>query len=148
MSVESEWFFAPGEQALVGSPTSSSMDSPSTRKSRSRATTTSQQPAQPFKSPRSSGAQLPTHIKLSTHHSAGPLTPPPTPPFNARTAAAQCKAMDGYVSFANIEGLGVPGGEDDREDDDDAKNRSLWLKWFHRGQAKPGRDRSSSVTSQ
>ena len=42
----------------------------------------------------------------------GPLTPPPTPPFNARAAAAQCRAKDGYVSFADIEGLGVPGGED------------------------------------
>jgi len=36
--------------------------------------------------------------------------PPHTPlrPFNARRASAQCRAIEGYVSFANVEGLGVP----------------------------------------
>ncbi|KAF5335640.1 hypothetical protein D9758_014798 [Tetrapyrgos nigripes] len=31
-----------------------------------------------------------------------------TSSFNARTASAQCRLMDGYVSFASIEGLGEP----------------------------------------
>ncbi|KAF8898082.1 hypothetical protein CPB85DRAFT_191633 [Mucidula mucida] len=41
-----------------------------------------------------------------------PMTPslPPTPSrkFNARTASLQCRLIDGYVSFAAIEGLGAP----------------------------------------
>ena len=41
-----------------------------------------------------------------------PMTPPPTPPFNARTASEVCKRMDGYVSFASVEGLGEPPGLD------------------------------------
>ena len=28
--------------------------------------------------------------------------------FNVRTASAQCKAQEGYVSFAMVEGLGEP----------------------------------------
>lgn len=30
------------------------------------------------------------------------------PQFNARKASAQCRAMQGYISFANVEGLGMP----------------------------------------
>ncbi|KAF9526890.1 hypothetical protein CPB83DRAFT_837040 [Crepidotus variabilis] len=37
-----------------------------------------------------------------------PVTPEMRPQFNARKASAQCRAIDGYVSFANIEGLGMP----------------------------------------
>ncbi|KAI0075874.1 hypothetical protein K474DRAFT_1708667 [Panus rudis PR-1116 ss-1] len=73
--------------------------------------------------------------------SQGPLTPPPTPPtsatsFNARTAAEQCKAMDGYVSFAQIEGLGVPPGLEEDGDDGEGGNvsrASKWLKWLSLG---------------
>lgn len=67
--------------------------------------------------------------KGSTASSAGPLTPPPSPPFNAREAAAQCRAMDGYVSFANIEGLGIPEGSDE-DTDEDSKSRSRWFQWL------------------
>ncbi|KAI0686755.1 hypothetical protein BC835DRAFT_1309413 [Cytidiella melzeri] len=141
MSVEGEWFFAPGE---ASSPTSNGMDSPSQTKSRSRANTTSNQP---LRSPRLPNAQLPGNIKVSSHQLIDPLTPPPTPPFNALTASAQCKAMHGYVSFANIEGLGVPGGQDDHDDDDEAKRSGRWMKWFHVGQTKPERDRSISVAA-
>ncbi|THH31405.1 hypothetical protein EUX98_g2795 [Antrodiella citrinella] len=68
------------------------------------------------------------------------LTPPPTPPvspaspFNAHTAAAQCRAMDGYVSFATIEGLGVPEGEDDNGEEDSGRT-GRWLKWLNVGGA-------------
>jgi len=41
------------------------------------------------------------------HPTTPPLTPPHRP-FNARRASAQCRAIQGYVSFANVEGLGVP----------------------------------------
>ena len=75
-----------------------------------------------------------THKPLSSKKgsvsSMGPLTPPPSPPFNARQAAAQCKAMDGYISFATIEGLGVPEGSDE-EGDEEAKSRSRWFQWLH-----------------
>lgn len=81
--------------------------------------------------------------------SNSPLTPPPTPPFNARVAAAQCKAMDGYVSFADIEGLGVPNGEvDDADADDEVKRaRAGWLKWLPLSPSKPHRERSESAPS-
>ncbi|KAI0368369.1 hypothetical protein BV20DRAFT_472011 [Pilatotrama ljubarskyi] len=59
-----------------------------------------------------------------------PLTPPPSPPFNARQAADQIKGMDGYISFANIQGLGIPEGTDD-ESEEDAKSRSRWFQWLH-----------------
>ena len=55
-----------------------------------------------------------------------PLTPPPTPPldssthlpslqghhpmFNVRRASARCRQIEGYVSFAAVEGLGEPPG--------------------------------------
>ncbi|KAJ7762608.1 hypothetical protein B0H16DRAFT_1455646 [Mycena metata] len=50
------------------------------------------------------------------------------PAFNARKASAQCRQLEGYVSFAAVEGLGEPpspgpGGELDGEDDDDASKR-------------------------
>ncbi|KAI0798685.1 hypothetical protein BC629DRAFT_240871 [Irpex lacteus] len=127
MSVEGEWYFAPGE---ASSPVTTGMESPSPMKTRSRGNTSS---SQTFRSPRSANAQLPTNIKVHSHHVIDPLTPPPTPPFNARTAAAQCKAMDGY----------------DEYDDDEAKRRGHWLKWFQRSQAKPssGRDRSVSASA-
>jgi len=54
------------------------------------------------------------------HHDDQPS--PSTPPFNARKASTQCRAIEGYVSFASVEGLGEPplvrdefdGGEDGR----------------------------------
>lgn len=52
--------------------------------------------------------------------------------------------MDGYVSFANIEGLGVPEGAVDEDmDDDDGKTGMLW-RWFY---AKRARGRSGSTSS-
>lgn len=82
----------------------------------------------PHGSPRST--HKPLSSKKGSISSTGPLTPPPSPPFNARQAAAQCKAMNGYISFANIEGLGVPEGSDE-EVDDEAKSRSRWFQWLH-----------------
>ncbi|KAK0213369.1 hypothetical protein DFS33DRAFT_119605 [Desarmillaria ectypa] len=37
-----------------------------------------------------------------------PRAPPSTQKFNARTASLQCRLIDGYVSFAAVEGLGAP----------------------------------------
>ena len=61
-----------------------------------------------------------------------PMTPPPTPPFNARTASEVCKRMNGYVSFANVEGLGEPPGMDiDADPSEEASSRwGRWLRMF------------------
>ncbi|KAI0743647.1 hypothetical protein C8Q80DRAFT_1272310 [Daedaleopsis nitida] len=104
----------------------------------------------PHGSPRST--HKPLSSKKGSVSSVGPLTPPPSPPFNARQAAAQCKAMDGYISFATIEGLGVPEGSDE-EADEEAKSRSRWFQWLHiSGKTAPndrarGRGESSSSAS-
>ncbi|KAJ7034054.1 hypothetical protein C8F04DRAFT_601358 [Mycena alexandri] len=50
------------------------------------------------------------------------------PAFNARKASAQCRQLEGYVSFAAVEGLGEPpspgpGGELEGEDDDDSPGK-------------------------
>lgn len=41
-------------------------------------------------------------------HSSPPSPSPITRPFNARKASTQCRAIQGYVSFASVEGLGEP----------------------------------------
>lgn len=54
--------------------------------------------------------------------------------------------MDGYVSFATIEGLGVPGGEE-YEGEEESGRKGKWLKWLSVGAAVKGRDRSDSASS-
>jgi len=44
-----------------------------------------------------------------------PLTPPPSPPFNAQTASRLCKDIEGVVHFSDIEGLGAPPGLTEEE---------------------------------
>ena len=60
-----------------------------------------------------------------------PLTPPPTPPFNAQTASELCKRIDGYVSFATVEGLGEPPGLDVDSDESEEGIRRLG-RWFRK----------------
>lgn len=102
-------------------------------------------PPPPLRSPTSAHQSLPS--PQSTHVS--PLTPPPTPPslFDARTAAAQCRAMNGYVSFANVQGLGVPdGAEDDVDEGEEEKGRGRW--WgFLQIASKRRSDSTSSIHS-
>ena len=75
-----------------------------------------------------------------THWQRQQVTPPPTPPtFDARGAAAKLRTIDGYVSFANVEGLGGPPGVDDEVTDDD-RRRGLWWPWR-------GRSRSGSLVA-
>ncbi|KAF8145637.1 hypothetical protein K438DRAFT_1991613 [Mycena galopus ATCC 62051] len=50
----------------------------------------------------------------------------PRPAFNARKASAQCRQLEGYVSFAAVEGLGEPpspGPEGDLDDADSPDKR-------------------------
>lgn len=149
MSGEGDWFFAAGEvrcdapfhvlsRVLTAvrvqpiSPQSHQSDLPALSYStRTRASTSATAPPAPpagraYRSV-SVAHQAPRGVACLDE----PLTPPPTPPFNARIAAAQCRAMDGYVSFADIEGLGVPHDDMDGMDaDEDGKRaRAGWLKW-------------------
>jgi len=103
-----------------------------------------------------SSSPLPVYSPGPSPQSLGPLTPPPTPPhalsmlshtashpanagrrppltpsspsFDARTASAMCRRIDGYVSFANVEGLGSP-PEDDSESTE-AGRQNAWRKWL------------------
>ncbi|KAF8260120.1 hypothetical protein EI94DRAFT_1790122 [Lactarius quietus] len=51
----------------------------------------------------------PSHTQPHYHGHRQQATPPPTPPtFDARNASAKLRSIDGYVSFANVEGLGGP----------------------------------------
>lgn len=58
--------------------------------------------------------QLPPHYSVGHHHPiqhSQPNPPSPSPStkhFNARKASTQCRAIEGYVSFASVEGLGEP----------------------------------------
>lgn len=55
---------------------------------------------------------------------------PPRSPFNARTASAQCRLIEGYVSFAAVEGLGKPADlEDDDDQADEERTRTPWSPW-------------------
>jgi len=72
-------------------------------------------------------------------HSHAPLSGP-RPQFNVRKASEQCKLIDGYVSFLNIEGLGAPPesnspaiGNDEGEGDDRSREKRMfgigWDQW-------------------
>lgn len=63
----------------------------------------------------SSPRQPPPHFSIGHHPvQQSPLNSPPNSPspstkhFNARKASTQCRAIEGYVSFASVEGLGEP----------------------------------------
>ncbi|KAF8907962.1 hypothetical protein CPB84DRAFT_1843795 [Gymnopilus junonius] len=62
------------------------------------------------------GPNSPTMNRLLSSPGSGAGASPSRPQFNARKASVQCRAMQGYVSFASVEGLGVPpaalGGDD------------------------------------
>ena len=72
-------------------------------------------------------------------HSHTPLSNS-RPQFNVRKASEQCKLIDGYVSFLNIEGLGGPPGSDspaigneEGEGDDRHREKGMfgigWDRW-------------------
>lgn len=77
------------------------------------------------------------------HHSTSTFTSNSgdTPRFNARKASAHCRAMEGYVSFAAVEGLGSPpdgldGDEDENECESGGGVKKGWisgLSMFMRG---------------
>lgn len=129
------------------------------RRSISRPRTHTRESSEDWNSQASS--PLPAYSPGLPPQSLGPLTPPPTPPhfptilsrttshpgnvgrrlpktpsspsFDARTASAMCRRIDGYVSFANVEGLGSP-PEDDIESVEAGRHHA-WLKWLGLKQA-------------
>ncbi|KAJ7586071.1 hypothetical protein C8J56DRAFT_891912 [Mycena floridula] len=50
---------------------------------------------------------------------------PPSPTFDVRTASRQCKLIEGYVSFAAVEGLGCPCDEGEPQSCEQG-----WKKWL------------------
>ncbi|CAE6431392.1 unnamed protein product [Rhizoctonia solani] len=54
---------------------------------------------------------------------SSPITPPPSPPFDAKRIALQLRDREGYVSFADVQGLGIPSEELDTADD---RTRAKW----------------------
>ncbi|EPS97174.1 hypothetical protein FOMPIDRAFT_1018403 [Fomitopsis schrenkii] len=151
LSAESDLFYAVGESSVTSLSSAESKTNPTATAPSRGSFSTSSRPyvlhvhsRSPMNSPSTPSRQLSSPRSQSSANPLSPLTPPPTPPFNARTAAEQCRAMDGYVSFANIEGLGVPEGAVDEDmDDDDGKTGMLW-RWFY---AKRARGRSGSTSS-
>ncbi|EJF65219.1 hypothetical protein DICSQDRAFT_152474 [Dichomitus squalens LYAD-421 SS1] len=147
-SGEGDFFFgANGDSSL----TSLSSNEPAKHRAAPSVSSSPRVPARHIRAP-PPGSPRSAHKPLSSQKGSSsgglsPLTPPPSPPFNALQAAAQCKAMDGYISFANIEGLGIPEGSDD-ETDEDAKSRSRWFQWLHiSGKATNDRARDRSDSS-
>jgi len=75
------------------------------------------------------GRQHPFSSSASSHGDNDINTPPsPTPfshrpHFNARKASARCRAIEGYVSFASVEGLGEPPADPLSPHDDDSDGR-------------------------
>ncbi|QRW21401.1 hypothetical protein RhiXN_06390 [Rhizoctonia solani] len=59
---------------------------------------------------------------------SSPITPPPSPPFDAKRIALQLRDREGYVSFADVQGLGIPSEELDTPDTDRSRAKwwSLW----------------------
>ncbi|KAF8802691.1 hypothetical protein BYT27DRAFT_7260790 [Phlegmacium glaucopus] len=48
------------------------------------------------------------HVHSHQSNPPSPSSPTSTKTFNARKASTQCRAIEGYVSFASVEGLGEP----------------------------------------
>ncbi|KAK1231595.1 hypothetical protein PQX77_005288 [Marasmius sp. AFHP31] len=61
-----------------------------------------------------------------TNHPSAPSSPKGHSKFNVQTASAQCRAQDGYVSFAAVEGLGEPESEHDEAGQQQERKRR-WL---------------------
>ncbi|KAF8655617.1 hypothetical protein AX16_002999 [Volvariella volvacea WC 439] len=65
----------------------------------------------------------PSASDYSHDSSYGPSMGSNRPTFNARKASEACKAMEGYVSFASIEGLGEPPEDPNSPTDDEREGR-------------------------
>ncbi|KAF9263770.1 hypothetical protein L218DRAFT_999236 [Marasmius fiardii PR-910] len=57
----------------------------------------------------------PSDVTFNATKTAPDNTPSSPRKFNVRTASAQCKQLEGYVSFMAVEGLGEPGPESEAD---------------------------------
>ncbi|KAJ7049746.1 hypothetical protein C8F01DRAFT_1181726 [Mycena amicta] len=71
----------------------------------------------PRHSPVVAGVDLPQELCATSNPAAGWST------FNARKASAQCRLLEGYVSFAAVEGLGEPPSPSPSDDDSERSKR-------------------------
>ncbi|KAJ1304460.1 hypothetical protein OPQ81_005607 [Rhizoctonia solani] len=62
---------------------------------------------------------------------SSPITPPPSPPFDASRIALQLRDQEGYVSFADVQGLGIPSEELDAVDTE--RGRGKWWTTLWKG---------------
>ncbi|CAE6496234.1 unnamed protein product [Rhizoctonia solani] len=62
---------------------------------------------------------------------SSPITPPPSPPFDASRIALQLRDQEGYVSFADVQGLGIPAEE--LEPVDTERGRGKWWTTLWKG---------------
>jgi hypothetical protein len=82
----------------------------------------------------------PSQSHSQSHWQRQQVMPPPTPLApDARGAAAKLRNIDGYDSFANVEGLGGPPGMEE-EVMEDNRRRGTWRLWG-------GRSRSGSFVT-
>ncbi|QRW08356.1 hypothetical protein RhiLY_07355 [Ceratobasidium sp. AG-Ba] len=57
------------------------------------------------------------------------MTPPPSPPFDANQISLQLREKEGYVSFADVQGLGVPNGVDEEDQELERGRGRWWTLW-------------------
>lgn len=93
----------------------------------------------PHPTPPESGSASPSSSDsppVSPSLCPGNFPPGSRPQFNARKASEHCRAMEGYVSFAAVEGLGSPPDGVDEVDDareEGGEGRKGWMGMFRRG---------------
>lgn len=109
----------PALSATATAPLPTSNRSSNTNSNRNSTSTTSTiEPLTPPPTPPHQLARSQSHPQSYSNSSSSPFNAQSasnSSPFNARSAAKKLRDMDGYVSFANVEGLGNPPGEDDEE---------------------------------
>ncbi|KZP22325.1 hypothetical protein FIBSPDRAFT_859627, partial [Athelia psychrophila] len=68
-------------------------------------------------SPPIPASHLPHTHRRTARSPRTPMTPPDSPhAFDAKTAGAACRQMEGYVSFAHVEGLGEPDADSSEDE--------------------------------
>lgn len=76
----------------------------------------------PFSAPTTPSRNRSPNSSISLH----PITPPPSPPFDAKMASLALRDREGYVSFSDVEGLGEPMHLDGDDSEQSEDGRSRW----------------------
>ncbi|KDQ55655.1 hypothetical protein JAAARDRAFT_59641 [Jaapia argillacea MUCL 33604] len=132
----------PTPPALPFSHAQTSLEGSPRKASSPRLPSSPRQPPQTLSSPRSPQKQLPASPRQASYTLPPPSSYHPhihhhqrSASFNAQTASQLCRQMDGYVSFRNVEGLGVP-PEEDLEEGEGRERRGLGRVWGWFGEAR------------